>query len=38
VPRPLEFGPAGVLRDPPGERVFDVVARDFHALAVQLGA
>ena len=38
VPRPLEHGPHGVLRDPPGDRVFDVVARDFHALAAQLGA
>ena len=38
VPRPLEYGPAGELRDPPGDLVFDHVARDFHALATQLGA
>jgi 2-haloacid dehalogenase len=38
VPRPLEYGPAGELHDPPGDRVFDHVARDFHALAAQLGA
>ena len=38
VPRPHEYGPAGELRDPPGDRVFDHVARDFHALAAQLGA
>jgi len=38
VPRPLEYGPARELRDPPGDRVFDHVARDFHALATQLGA
>jgi Predicted hydrolase (HAD superfamily) len=38
VPRPLEYGPARELRDPPGDRVFDHVARDFHALASQLGA
>jgi 2-haloacid dehalogenase len=38
VPRPLEYGAGSALRDPPGERVFDLVARDFHALAAQLGA
>ena len=38
VPRPLEYGPAGALRDPPGDLVFDHVARDFHALAAQLNA
>jgi 2-haloacid dehalogenase len=38
VPRPLEYGPAGELHDPPRDRVFDHVARDFHALAAQLGA
>jgi 2-haloacid dehalogenase len=38
VPRPLEYGPAGELHDPPGDRVFDHVARDFDALAARLGA
>ena len=38
VRRRLEYGPAKELREPPGDRVFDHVARDFHALASQLGA
>jgi len=38
VPRPLEFGPGSELRDPPGERRFDLVAADFGELASQLGA
>lgn len=38
VPRPLEFGSGSELRDPPGERRFDLVADGFGALATQLGA
>lgn len=38
VPRPLEYGPGGGLRDAPGEQTFDVVAADFGALAERLGA
>ena len=38
VPRPLEYGADGGLRDAPGDRVFDIVAPDFGALAERLGA
>jgi 2-haloacid dehalogenase len=38
VPRPLEYGAAGGLRDAPGEQAFDIVAADFGALADRLGA
>jgi 2-haloacid dehalogenase len=38
VPRPLEYGAGGGLRDAPGDLAFDHVATDFAALATQLGA
>ena len=38
VPRPLEFGSGSELRDPPGERRFDLVAADLGELASRLGA
>jgi len=37
VPRPLEHGPGGRL-EAPGERRFDIVAKDLLALAERLGA
>jgi 2-haloacid dehalogenase len=38
VPRPLEYGADGRVHDAPGDRVFDIVAPDFGALADRLGA
>jgi len=38
VPRPLEYGPGGGLREAPGDQTFDVVAADFGVLADRLGA